>query len=55
MIFTGLIVGFLYSLLGVAYFSGKFENGILFFDFLKLVIAFLLWPLFALVLFLSKK
>jgi hypothetical protein len=55
MIIIGFILGFLYSIIGVVHFSGKFEKGILFFDFLKLVIAFLLWPLFALVLFLSKK
>jgi hypothetical protein len=55
MIFIGFILGFLYTLMGVTHFSGKFENGISFFDFFKLVISFLLWPLFALVLFLSKK
>jgi hypothetical protein len=55
MMIIGFIIGFLYTIMGVTHFSGKFENGISFFEFLKLVISFLLWPLFALVLFLSKK
>jgi hypothetical protein len=45
----GIIIGFLYVMLGTIVLSGKFKNGISPFDFLKIHVYFLLWPIFYLI------